>query len=225
MTVLELDTQEGRVHVTVRRVFNAGFTGRDTAHVQAHIAELADLGVQPPAQVPTLYPLASHLVRQTSVVEVPHARTSGEAEWALVVGDEPSDPWLTVASDHTDRDLEAHDIACSKQVAPNVLGRTAWRLSNLDVDAMALRAWVGQDGNERLIQSGALDAMLSPDHWVDRLREHAWLEPGTVLLGGTIPMDPNVDPFAPDWRVELETADGDRSTLTYRCEQLPKPWS
>lgn len=225
MTVLELETTQGQIRVPVRRVFNAGFTGRDSTKVQAHVTELADLGVRPPQQVPTLYPLASHLVQQVSTVQVPHTRTSGEAEWALVIDDEPMDPWLTVASDHTDRELEVHDIACSKQVVPNVIGRTAWRLSTLDVDAMTLRAWVSNSGPEMLIQSGELNGMLPPAYWLDQLRDHGWLERGTVLLGGTIPMDPNVDPFASKWRVELATAEGDTSTVQYRCDRLPDPWN
>lgn len=225
MTTLELDTDRGAVRVAVRRLFNAGFTARDSEQVHAHVAELAELGVRPPKQVPTLYPLATHLAQQTSTVEVPHGRTSGEAEWALLIGDDVADPWLTVASDHTDRELEVHDIAASKQLAPNVIGRTAWRLSALDVDAMMLRAWVRHDGEETLIQGGGLDGLLSPAYWLDRLREHDWLESGTVLLGGTVAMDAGVDPFASAWRVELASADGATSTLAYSCERLPDPWN
>ena len=34
---------------------------------------------------------------------------------------------LTVACDHTDRELEVHGVAWSKNASPDVLGRKAWR--------------------------------------------------------------------------------------------------
>ncbi|MET3141017.1 UNVERIFIED_ORG: hypothetical protein ABIB13_000718 [Arthrobacter sp. UYEF2] len=45
-----------------------------------------------------------------------HARTSGEAEWALVITDDGV--LLTVACDHTDRALEVHGVAWSKKCPP-----------------------------------------------------------------------------------------------------------
>ena len=70
------------------------------------------------------------LVSRPEVVQVAHAKTSGEAEWALIVGDGPDDLLLTVACDHTDRALEVHGVAWSKQTAPDVLGDVAWPLAD-----------------------------------------------------------------------------------------------
>ncbi|MHA6626439.1 DUF2848 domain-containing protein [Pseudonocardia sichuanensis] len=215
-----------RREVGVQYVLNAGFTGRDTAQVQHHVDELAALGVPAPARIPTLYPLPRHLVAQVDGIQVGHARTSGEAEWALVVGDGPDDVMITAACDHTDRDLEAHGIGWSKQTSPDILGDQAWYLADVadDLDRFTLRAWVTHDSTETLIQDGRPAQLLAPSYWLEQLRANALLRPGTVLLGGTVPMAPGVDQFADAWRVELTDTHGRSSRLAYRVEQLPAAW-
>jgi hypothetical protein len=47
---------------------------------QAHIDELAALGVPGPKVTPTMYPVAPYLAQQTDTVLVQHSRTSGEVE-------------------------------------------------------------------------------------------------------------------------------------------------
>jgi len=68
--------------IEVRYALNAGYAGRDTAQVRHHVAELAEFGVPAPGRIPTLYPLSASLVGRPDIVQVAHAKTSGEAEWA-----------------------------------------------------------------------------------------------------------------------------------------------
>src|ERR1700754_658222 len=134
--------------VDVTALLNAGYAGRDQAEVASHIAELEALGVPAPTTTPALYPISPYLAQQTDRVYVQHGRTSGEAEWALV----------TAACDHTDRDLEVHSVAWSKNAAPDALGTKAWRLSDIAdrLDDIALEAWVGHGDTVELIQKGTL---------------------------------------------------------------------
>ncbi|GAA2053826.1 DUF2848 domain-containing protein [Williamsia deligens] len=204
-------------------VLNAGYAGRDQEGVAAHIAELADLGVPAPTVTPALYPIAPYLAQQTDEVFVQHGRTSGEAEWALVVlGDTDDDVLLTVACDHTDRDLEVHSVAWSKNAAPDVVGRGAWRLADVAgrLDGIVLRAWA----DDVLIQSGSLGDLLAPQYWLDVLRERGLLRRGTVLVSGTIPMRSGVDQFAGSWRVEMsDPVTGEVLTCAYRTVAMPAP--
>jgi len=211
--------------VEVRRVFNAGYAGRAQEEVAAHVAELAELGVPAPEVTPALYPVSPYLAQQADTVPAQHGHTSGEAEWAVVVGDDLDDPLLTVACDHTDRDLEVHGVAWSKNAGLDVLGRKAWRLREIaDLDAITLRAWVRHGETEQPIQDAKLAALLTPDYWLDVLRERGWLAPGTVLLSGTVAMLPGVDQFADGWRVELtDPATGDTLDLAYSVDRLPDP--
>jgi Protein of unknown function (DUF2848) len=218
--------------VEVRHAFNAGYAGRDTAAVQHHIAELAQLGVPVPGRTPTLYPLPVRLVVQTDEIQVPHGRTSGEAEWALVVGSGPDDLLLTAACDHTDRDLEVHGVAWSKQCAPDLLGDLAFPLDAgatgpHGIDHFTLTAWVGTnaaDGSTGLIQDGLVGQLLPPSYWLDQLGAAGLLQPGTVILGGTIPMLGGVDQFADRWRVELADGQGNVSRVDYAVDVLPASW-
>ncbi len=215
------DGQELRTDV--HTLLNAGYAGRSQDDVAAHVAELAELGVPAPSVTPALYPVAPYLASQAEEVPVQHERTSGEAEWALViVGPEPEDVLLTAACDHTDRSLEAHGVAWSKNAGPDVLAPKAWRLVDVQdrLDELTLSAWAG----EALIQQGKLAELLPPSYWLDVLRERDLYSAGTVLISGTIPMVPGVDQFAESWRVELgDPATGETIELAYRVRRLPEP--
>ncbi|MEU9230560.1 DUF2848 domain-containing protein [Streptomyces massasporeus] len=226
MAVLTFELPDGSTRdVDVQRVLNAGYAGRSQSDVAAHVAELAELGVPAPAVTPALYPVSPYLAQQTDRVAVQHARTSGEAEWALVVAAE-GELLLTAACDHTDRDLEVHGVAWSKNAGPDVLARRAWRLADVEprLDALTLRAWVSHDGKESEIQHGTLAELLTPGYWAEVLRSRGDLVPGTVLISGTIPMAEGVDQFADGWRVELgDPATGDVIRLTYEVVPMPQP--
>lgn len=221
MSNLRFDLPDGsRVAVTVTTLLNGGYAGRSQDDVAAHVRELAELGVPAPTETPSLYPVAPYLAQQTDDVPVQHGRTSGEAEWALVVTDD--DVLLTVACDHTDRALEVHGVAWSKQAGPDVLGRGAWRLSDVAdrIDRIELTAWA----DDVEIQVGTLAELLTPAYWVDVLRARDLLRPGTVLLSGTIPMREGVNQFASSWRVELRDPEtGGTIDLAYRVRPLPAP--
>ncbi|NLU75976.1 DUF2848 domain-containing protein [Streptomyces sp. HNM0575] len=236
--------------VEVKRLFNAGYAGRRQEDVAAHVAELAELGVPAPSTTPALYPVSPYLAQQTGTVLAQHAKTSGEAEWGLVV-DDTGDLLLTAACDHTDRELETYGVAWSKNAAPDVLATSAWRLADVDgrLDDLTLRAWVtggdggtGGDGTdvpadartdartevrpdaEQLIQDGTAAELLTPHHWAEVLRERGELEPGTVLISGTIPMLQGVGQFAARWRVQLaDPATGREISLAYDVLPMPEP--
>ncbi|OXM58404.1 hypothetical protein CFP71_03420 [Amycolatopsis thailandensis] len=215
------DGQERRTEV--RTLLNAGYAGRSQEDVAAHVAELAELGVPAPSVIPALYPVAPYLASQTEEVPVQHEKTSGEAEWAIVItGPAPEDVLLTAACDHTDRALEAHGVAWSKNAGPDVLAAKAWRLVDVQdrLDELTLSAWAG----ETLIQQGKLAELLPPSYWLDVLRERDLYASGTVLISGTIPMVHGVDQFADSWRVELgDPATGETIELAYSVRRLPEP--
>jgi hypothetical protein len=117
-------------------------------------------------------------------------------------------------------------VAWSKNAGPDVLARRAWRLADVEarLDELTLRAWVSHAGTETEIQAGTLAELLAPAYWVDVLRSRGELNPGTVLISGTIPMAPGVDQFADGWRVELaDPAGGDTISLAYDVLAMPEP--
>ena len=133
---------------------------------------------------------------------------------------------LTVACDHTDRALEVHGVAWSKNASPDILGEKAWRLDDVrgHLDDISLRGWVGEGESEELIQDSTLGALLTPDYWLEVLRERGLDTPGTVLISGTVAMLPGVDQFAPHWRVELtDPVTGDSIKAGYRVRRMAEP--
>ncbi|GGN99972.1 DUF2848 domain-containing protein [Nocardia rhizosphaerihabitans] len=228
MTHLTFDLPDHeQVTVTVDTLLNAGYAGRSQADVAAHVAELAELGVPAPTRIPCIYPIAPYLATQVDEVPVQHRRTSGEAEWALVVaGEDPRDLLVTAACDHTDRHLEQHGVAWSKQAAPDVLARQAWRLVDVAdrIDDLTLSAEVTTVAGPQLIQQGTLAELLTPMYWAEELRTRGLLNPGTVLMSGTIPMRGDVDQFGTGWSVTLGDPHTGRSiSLSYSVRLMPPP--
>ena len=211
--------------VDVAHLLNGGYAGRDQAHVQAHVEELGRLGVPAPTVVPTMYPVSPYLAQQTSRVPVQNDRTSGEVEWALVIADDGR-ALLTLAVDHTDRSLEVHGIAWSKNASPDVLAGEAWDLDEISdhIDQLTLRAWVTNDGTEEEIQTATLGDLLPPSHWTEVLGQRGLLQPGTILLSGTVNMREGVNQFADAWRAELADPVLGRSiTLRYDVVAMAEP--
>jgi len=167
-------------------VLVAGFTGRDTAGIEKHFAELAAQGIEPPDTFPTFYVLPSTALVQTCVVETVHTRTSGEAEIAILVNGE--DTYVTIASDHTDRLAEAVDIGLSKQVCPKVIAQHAWRAAEFsDVwDDLTVKSWITEDGACTLYQEGRAGFLLEPQDVLARAGFKN-LPRSFALLIGTFP--------------------------------------
>ena len=203
-----LETKEGRrgLDFLVRRMVNAGYSGRDQQEVRRHKEELRREGIPAPESTPTLYPVITDLLTLQEEIEVVGDRTSGEAEFVLLVGDEGC--LVGVGSDHTDRELETVDITKAKQVCPNVMGPKVWSLDEVQDhwDALVLRSWVSEGGRRTLYQEAALEALLPPRELMAFVRSRLMdgqLE-GTVIFSGTVSILTPEIIYGDSFEVELE---------------------
>lgn len=190
----------------------AGYTGRDEKAVQHHIDELAAIGIAPPPAVPMFYPVDADGATATSDVPVRGSRTSGEIEPLYIR--HRGRYYLGIASDHTDREVEAVDIGDSKKACPKPVGSTVIpvdSLEDLDLDGARARAWA--DG--RLYQDGTLDGLRTPLDVVELLQERTEIVGDFVCLGGTIPVIGGDFIYGTDWRIRLDLADGTTLEHTY----------
>ena len=165
----------------------AGWTGRDRAAVEYHIAELAAIGVRSPRVVPCFYRVGANLLTTTGEVEVVGEDSSGEVEFVLVAA--PDTMYVGVGSDHTDRKVEAYGVTVSKQMCPKPIGRELWRLTEVEKhwDRLVLRSHVTRQGMRWLYQEGAVSGMLAPRDLLVRLADSgASLSPGTAMFCGTL---------------------------------------
>ncbi|KFF47489.1 hypothetical protein GY26_20090 [Gammaproteobacteria bacterium MFB021] len=190
--MLTFDTPEGTLTVTPRRLAIAGWAGRDQGSVQHHIAELAAIGVKPPSSVPLFYRASAQLLTQAENVEMLGGDGSGEAEVCLV-SDEDGRLWVTLASDHTDRKLEAVGVAESKQLCAKPVARQAWPLAAVRAhwDALELASEIEENGQVVSYQQGTLAELLDVETLLAKLpaalKQGESLAPDTLLLCGTVP--------------------------------------
>jgi hypothetical protein len=186
--MVELNVNGEVVTISVDRIVNAGYSGRDEGAVQDHINELVEDGVDVPDSVPTTYKLAPNtLLVDPGTVQVVGKDTSGEAEFGLLAVDD--EVYVVAASDQTDRNLEPENIQKSKQVAPNVVSQLAWRLSEVrdQWDCIEIRAWNTVGGERQLYQDTTLAAILEPEALLDIIRErYGGPLGGTAVLSGTV---------------------------------------
>ena len=142
--------------VAARRLVVAGWTGRDPAAIEHHIAELEAIGVPRPSSVPLYYRVGANLLTQDPSVEVLGGDSSGEAEPVLFFAD--GEWWLSVGSDHTDRRVETYSVAVSKQMCPKPVATAAWRWADVAErqDGLVLASRILEDGQWVDYQRGTL---------------------------------------------------------------------
>lgn len=173
--------------IEIDRLVIAGWTGRDKAAVEKHIADLAAIGVRRPRAVPTFYLLGAGLLTTARDVEVVGGDSSGEVEFVLVSA--PDALYVGVGSDHTDRKVEAYGVTVSKQMCPKPIGAELWPLAEVEGhwDRLALRSHVTRGGERRLYQEGEVSQILAPRDLLVRVSAASGaLAPGTAMFCGTL---------------------------------------
>lgn len=204
------------------RVIIAGYTGRNQDEVRAHVSELAPQGIPAPSEVPTIFRTTLDRLTAANEIEVVGARTAGEAEVVLLVNGQ--DTWVTIGSDHTDRELEKIDIPASKQVCPKPVSSAVWRYADVRErwDNLILRSWVGETGREQLYQEGRMAALLRPEDLFALLRRRLGnLVDGAAVYTGTIPLIGGAFISKPYFEAELfDETTGDSLKCSYRVRRV-----
>jgi len=207
----------GEADIALTKAVVAGWTARDPAQVAHHIAELAAIGVAAPSATPLFYRVAPGLLTQADEIAVLGGRTSGEAEPMLLR--HGGALWLGLASDHTDRALEAWSVAHSKQVCAKPVARALWPLAALAgrLDALMLRSWIDEGAGWTLYQEGPL-ALIRP---LLALEAACPLPEGGAMLCGTLGAIGGVRPAARFRMALRDEAEGREIAAEYRIAPLP----
>jgi hypothetical protein len=200
----------------------AGWAGRDRAAVDHHIEELAAIGVPRPSTVPLFYRVAAATLTQSDTIECVGAGSSGEVEPVLL--SHAGRLWLTVGSDHTDRDAETYSVALSKQMCAKPLAREAWALDTVlaRLDTLRLQSWIEEDGREIAYQEGTLASLVPAPDLLARFLDGKAAPEGLVISCGTLGAIGGVR-ASTAFRMRLEDpATGRAITHAYRTTVLPK---
>ncbi|MGO3870141.1 MAG: DUF2848 domain-containing protein [Alcaligenes sp.] len=200
----------------------AGWAGRDLAAIEHHIEELAELGVPRPSSVPLYYRIAANQMIQDADIQVVGAGSSGETE--VFVFNHQGRLLVSLASDHTDRVLEAHSVALSKQICAKPVAREAWLFSDVAEywDELIIRAYIQEDGKEVLYQDGPLSTLKNPLELIEGYFQSATMSEGFGMTCGTVGAIGGIRPAA-QFTMELYDPRRERSIRhTYVAEVLPE---
>ncbi len=220
LTIETRDIAEART-VAVDRLVIAGWAARDKDAQEHHIRELEALGVSRPTTTPTFYRASASRLSQAPVMEAVGTASSGEVEPVLIATD--GGLFISVGSDHTDREVEAYGITVSKQMCDKPVAGAAWPYDEVadHWDDLILRSYATIDGARGLYQEGAVAALLAPADLIRGFTSSDTLTPGTVMFGGTMPAIGGVRPAT---RFEGELEDpvlGRTIRFSYDIETLP----
>jgi hypothetical protein len=183
------DNSQEQIELQMDCCAAAGYTGRNQDSVKKHIEELKKLGVPTPYSTPAIYWISpSRLTHYTTLVVV-GKETSPEVEF-LLASSASGQMYITVASDHTDRQLEAVSVGKSKQICDKILGDTFWKVDDIAEhwDQIELQSRVVHNSKWVDYQKGSFKDIL---HYKDLLEIVSSDEPAgkaPSLLSGTIPV-------------------------------------
>lgn len=207
---------------TVGKLVVAGWTGRDTAALNAHISELAAIGVTPPKTVPIFYRNSASLLTSAPQIETVGNKTSGEVEFVLYSLDDGL--WVGVGSDHTDRQAETVNVSRSKQMCAKPVSLQLWLYSEVKPhwDRLMLRSYVpGDDGKPRLYQECSVTSMRAPEELISLYTGSDRLPVGTAMFCGTSAVHGGIS-YSGSFAMELSDPVLNRR-LTHRYDILQLP--
>lgn len=214
---MNLLADEQSINFLPTSIIVAGWTGRDQAAVEHHIDELKALGISPPSRVPLFYRVSSSLLTTEGEIQVVGGGSSGEVEPLLLKCRD--ELWISVASDHTDRDLEVFSVAASKQACAKPCARQLWRFADVSdhLDELVLSCQIKEDEQWVMYQQGTL-AHIRP---LAELISRYPLVDDSAMLCGTLGAIGGVRP-ACDYRMSLHDPVTRRSIeMAYHVRVLP----
>lgn len=208
--------------IPIHNVVIAGWAARDPAAALAHIRELEEIGVPPPSSIPCFYRVAAANLTTAASIEVLGGATSGEVEIVLLAAADGL--WVTVGSDHTDRQTEKYSVALSKQACAKPIASEVWRYEEVvgHWDRLELRSYAAVEGERRLYQEGGGASLLPPTELIGRYTGGSERLPaGTAMFCGTVAAIGGIL-ISPDFELELRDPVLDRRIChTYVVTALP----
>ena len=166
-----------------------GCAGRSRETVEGQIEELVKRGLLAPYAVPAMYWIEPERIFSGERISVIGSATSGEVEFFLA-RDEGGDLFMTLASGHTDRALEAISVSKAKQACGKILAPVFWRV--LDVrehwDKIELSSEISDGREYHVYQKGTLGGLLPPERLEELAREDAPMSGRIALFSGALPV-------------------------------------
>ncbi|RJL06655.1 DUF2848 domain-containing protein [Paracoccus aestuarii] len=210
------------VEIAIRHMVVAGWTGRDATAIRHHIEELAAIGVAPPSATPLYYRVAAALLTQAGRIEAVGPDSSGEVEPMIIQSG--GRRWLGLGSDHTDRKLEAHSVALSKQVCAKPCAAEIWDWDSVadHLERIELESWIDEGAGWQPYQAGTLAAIRPLADLMAGAEFEALAQEGAAMMCGTFGAKGGVRPAA-RFRMQMRDPTSGRSiSHDYATATLPE---
>ncbi len=120
-----------RINLVWEETYLFAFSSRRAESVKKHMEELKKSGIEVPQSAPMIYQIDPYLVRSCERIYVIGNSTSAEVELFFAC-DERGREYITVGSDHTDREMERESIARSKQLCSKPVAPVFWSVDEIE---------------------------------------------------------------------------------------------
>jgi len=217
---LLLDDKLINLETKIENIYICCYTSSNQQALQDHIDELKKIGVTPPDKTPMLYKKANLYPAVNTGIRVISDDTSGEVEYFLLLQNDKI--YLGLASDHTDRGIEKHDVEKSKQVCPVVLSDVVWDYSEIkEWKSLTLKSWVAQGNEKILYQEASLEIFMKPEEIIDFVKEEIQSDVNnSIILCGTPPLIPEQIIYTNKFYCELSNSSGMKISLEYEITRI-----
>ena len=224
---LLLDDKLINLEAKIEHIYICGYTSSNQQALQDHIDELKKIGVTPPDKTPMLYKKANLLYKKANLspavntgIRVISDDTSGEVEYFLLLQNDKI--YLGLASDHTDRGIEKHDVEKSKQVCPVVLSDIVWDYSEIkEWKSLTLKSWAAKGNEKILYQEASLEIFMKPEEIIDFVKEEIQSDVNnSIILCGTPPLIPEQIIYTNKFYCELSNGSGMKISLEYEISRI-----
>lgn len=205
-----------------------GYCSRDQKGALAHIEELKTIGVPAPSKIPIFFWFEPSRVVADNVLYVVGDKTSGEVEF-FFARDQKGNAYITVSSDHTDRELETTSMPKAKQVCSKVIAKECWKLEEIrdHWDDIIISSTIQSEpgAQEELYQKGPLGEIIEPEKLEELMKEDCPI-PGARIayFSGTHPLLKGKTIYAKQFSMKMEDPILNREiTHSYKVVFLPEP--
>ncbi len=188
VTVEYRSGHERDIEIAVSELVLLAWSGRSLDVVKRHQEEVARIGIPQPKNIPEVYILQPYLITTSNYIRKISEFHTGEVEYVLLIKNE-DEIYVTVGSNHTDREVERCSVLAGKHMYPKVVARRAWPLREVlgHWDELILRSWVLENEKKTLYQEGPTRLLIHPTKVLDVIREVVSDLRNVVVFSGTIP--------------------------------------
>ena len=170
--------------IAIHTAVIAGWTGRDSVARGKHITQLLAVGVASPETTPIYCRVSASRLTTATQIKAIGENSRGEVEFVLTR--DAGQVWVGAHSDHTNRKVEAYNVATSKQMCGKTIAPMLWSFEDVrdHCDSLILRSWFEEADERCLYQEGTAAVMLVPDTIVADFERRGELADGTAIFCG-----------------------------------------